>query len=70
MTAMKKRKEDAKTEKDYKLTGRTIFENKDVKIENIDIADNDVGKVDPTEDMTADDEDQRDAMFYDKALYA
>jgi hypothetical protein len=40
MTGMKKKKEDAKTEKDFKLTGRTIFENKDIKlIEELNIAD-------------------------------
>jgi hypothetical protein len=74
MDVLKSKKEAAKTEKDFKLTGREIFENKDVKlIGDLKIADEDFGKVDAIEEeqLTAvEDDNVRDEMFYDKALYA
>lgn len=69
MAEMKRKKEESKTDKDFKLTGRALFEQKDTKLMSkleVEVEDETPeGIIDQ-----GDDEDDREAVYYDKALYA
>ena len=70
MEKLQKLKEERKTEKDLKLSGKQIFEDK-FGLSNLVLEGEDEDEEDfKGEDGSDDEEDDEDVKFYDKALYA